>query len=138
MPKPSPVEFRAHHFLCALGFEGKGYSNGFVANMAQIVGDLRAAPDTIIEVVELTDDICTPCPKRRDTSCLNQTRIMALDRRHADALGLQVGDRLSWAEAQQRIQQRVTTDTLRRICAGCAWLDQGMCLNAVERLNAAE
>lgn len=135
---PDPVAFRAHHFLCALGFEGKGYSNRFVANMATIVEGLRDAPDTIIEVVEQTDDICAPCPKRRDTSCLNQTRIMALDRRHADALGLQIGERLSWQQAQHRIRDKITTDTLRNICAGCAWLDQGMCLNAVERLHSTD
>lgn len=132
---PDPVLFRAHHFLCALGFEGKGYSNGFVANMAQIVQRLRDAPDTMIEVIAQTDDICAPCPKRRDTSCLSQTRIMTLDQRHGAALGLQAGDRLSWAEAQQRMRDRITPDTLERICAGCAWLDHGMCRNAVARLH---
>ena len=26
------LEFRPHHFLCTLGFEGKGYSDEFVRN----------------------------------------------------------------------------------------------------------
>ena len=38
-----PIRFRPHHFLCSLGFEGKGYSEAFTANMTGIVmGRLRA------------------------------------------------------------------------------------------------
>ena len=133
---PEPVAFRAHHFLCALGFEGKGYSDRFTANMARIVEGLRAAPETVIEVVAQADDICAPCPKRRGEGCLNQTRITALDTRHAEALGLTPGDRLSWTDAQTRIRARIEVRTLDTICAGCAWLDQGMCRNAVSRLRA--
>ncbi|QPH53747.1 DUF1284 domain-containing protein [Pontivivens ytuae] len=134
----APVRFRPHHFLCALGFEGKGYSGRFVANMAGIVEGLRDAPDTAIEVVAESDDICTPCPKRRETACLNEMRIAALDRRHARALALEPGEVLSWEEAQARMRARVSPGDLAVLCVGCSWLAQGMCEGALARLHGAE
>ena len=98
-----PVTFRPHHFLCSLGFQGKGYSDAFTANMSGIVIDRLRAPggdDTVIEVTGATDDICAPCPKRRDTLCTEQDKIAALDRRHARALGLFVGSTLTWGRSQ--------------------------------------
>ena len=71
------VRYRPHHFLCSLGFEGKGYSEAFTANMAAIVmGRLRAAGGdaTLIEVTPATDDICAPCPKRRGSVARPRTR----------------------------------------------------------------
>lgn len=136
----TPLRYRPHHFLCSLGFEGKGYSDAFTANMEAIVmGRLRAeaGDDTKIEVVGLTDDICGPCTKRRGTSCTDQEKIERLDAAHARALQIDAGDRLSWAEAQTRILERVHPNTLDRICAGCAWLDQGMCKAALARLHAS-
>ena len=65
---PDPLRYRPHHFLCSLGFEGKGYSDAFTANMDAIVmGRLRASGGDAIEirVVGAADDICGPCPKRR-------------------------------------------------------------------------
>lgn len=76
------LRFRPHHFLCTVGFAGKGYSDGFTANMVRIIEDgLRAQSggDTVIEVVAATDDICNPCPKRRGTGCVSQDKIAALD-----------------------------------------------------------
>ena len=56
-----PVRYRPHHFLCSLGFEGKGYSPEFTANMAAIVMGRVRAPQgdaTVIEVADGFDDIC--------------------------------------------------------------------------------
>jgi len=135
----SAIRFRPHHFLCSLGFEGKGYSDAFTANMAAIVlGRLRAAAGETaeIEVVGQTDDICAPCPKRVCTDCLSQPLIAALDAAHAEALALTPGDRLTWGAALDRIRRRVAPEDLDRICAGCQWLDLGLCRAAVARLAA--
>ena len=87
---PTPtVQFRPHHFLCALGFQGKGYSDDFTANMVQIVDETLRAPggdDQQIEIVRNTDDICAPCPKRRGLRCSNQDGIEKLDKAHLRAL----------------------------------------------------
>ena len=48
---------RPHHMLCMQFFEGKGYSDGFVASMAAIKEKLEKE-DPQVEIVEGTDDVC--------------------------------------------------------------------------------
>ena len=135
------VTFRPLHFLCSLGFQGKGYSDDFTANMSGIVVDRLRAPggdDTVIEVTGATDDICAPCPKRRDTLCTEQDKIAALDRRHARALGLFVGSNLTWGDAKRRIVKRVPPGSLATLCAGCQWLELGLCEKALSELHVKQ
>ncbi len=138
MTRPS-LSFRPHHFLCALGFAGKGYSDVFTANMARIVDRTLRAPggaETVIAVTARADDICAPCPKRRGQGCASQARIDGLDARHADALGLRPGDRLTWGAARARMRAHVPPGALARLCAGCQWLELGLCEAALARLHA--
>lgn len=133
-----PVKYRPHHFLCSLGFEGKGYSDKFTTNMAAIVMGRLRAPDgdaTVIEVVAKTDDICAPCPKRIGTLCISQPKINALDKAHGAAINIVPGDRLTWGEAQTRIRQNVPPGSLKSLCAGCQWAEYGMCEAALARLH---
>lgn len=132
------LRYRPHHFLCSLGFQGKGYSETFTANMSAIVmGRLRApsGDDTMIEVVGATDDICAPCPKRRDALCTVQPKIERLDAAHSLALSLSPGDRLTWGEAKARIRANVPAGSLVGLCAGCEWQPYGMCDAALEQLH---
>jgi len=133
------LRYRRHHFLCSLGFEGKGYSDGFTANMAAIVmGQLRAAGGcaTLIEVTDQADAICAPCPRRQGTGCAEQARIDRLDKAHGAALGLAPGDQVIWGEALALIRARVMPGDLAQICAGCRWHAEGMCEAALARLHA--
>jgi len=133
-----PVRYRPHHLLCSLGFQGKGYSPAFVANMAAIVdGRLRAdgGDAVVIEITGAADDICAPCPRRRGSRCEAQTRVAALDTRHARALGLFAGTRLTWGEARARIARRVAPGALASLCAGCQWLEHGICEAALAELH---
>ncbi|MGO4855142.1 DUF1284 domain-containing protein [Phaeovulum sp. W22_SRMD_FR3] len=137
-PAPGPLRYRPHHFLCSLGFEGKGYSPEFTANMTAIVmGRLRAAggPEVEIEVTTTADDICTPCPARIGQGCESQGKIEKLDRAHAAALGLTAGDRLRWGAALDRMRA-LPEGILSEICAPCQWLAYGMCEAALARLRA--
>jgi len=133
------IRFRPHHFLCALGFQGKGYSGSFTANMAGIVDRLRGPDggDVPLQVTHQADAICAPCPHKRGIGCAKEAKITALDRRHASALGLADGDYLTWDDAQARIRARVAPGDLQRLCAGCAWLDLGLCEGALARLHAS-
>lgn len=132
------IRFRPHHFLCALGFQGKGYSDGFTANMAEIVDRLRGTGggDVILQVTPQADAICAPCPHKRGLGCAKSAKITALDKRHAAALGLADGDCLTWDAAQARIRAQVMPGDLQALCAGCAWLDLGLCEAALSRLHA--
>ncbi|MBW0157375.1 DUF1284 domain-containing protein [Sedimentimonas flavescens] len=134
----TPLRYRPHHFLCSLGFEGKGYSPEFTTNMTAIVmGRLRAArgDEVVIEVVEDTDDICAPCPSRRGTACGSGYHINQLDAAHAAALGLKPGDKLTWGEARERMRA-LPDNALSEICAPCQWLAFGMCTAALGRLKS--
>ena len=134
-----PLRYRPHHFLCSLGFQGKGYSDAFTANMSAIVmGRLRTPTGdaTLIDVVGAADDICAPCPKRRGKLCTSQDKINLLDRAHAAALNLAPRERLSWADAKARIRANVAPGSLKTLCAGCEWEPYGMCEAALARLHA--
>tara|TARA_A100000171_G_scaffold52680_1_gene72346 strand:- start:1260 stop:1688 length:429 start_codon:yes stop_codon:yes gene_type:complete len=133
----TPVRFRPHHFLCANGFQGKGYSSSFVENFSAIVDRLRgpAGGEIPFVIVEETDDICHPCPHRRGKKCSKQILIDSLDKRHASVLDLKVGQKLTWGEAQQKIIKYVTDDIFQEICHGCFWQKEGMCLKALRNLR---
>jgi len=134
----SNIRFRPHHFLCTVGFEGKGYSESFVDNYVRVAHGLRETPDgdqTAIEVTSGTDSICEPCPNRRDDRCETESKIRSLDEAHAKILGIRAGDRLTWGEAKEKIRTKMTVEKLRAACAPCAWLKAGMCERALVKLK---
>lgn len=132
-----PLKYRPHHFLCTIGFQGKGYSPSFVENFQAIADHLRgpAGEETPIEVVRETDSICHPCPNRTGTTCTSEAKIRALDQAHQHMLGLKVGEILTWAEAQERIVERVDDEGFDRACAPCAWKALGVCESALRELR---
>lgn len=135
----APIRFRPHHFLCALGFQGAGYSSAFTANMSDIVdGRLRdpGGENTKITVTFVADSICTPCPERRGLGCVKINTIKALDQRHAKALGLRDGQCITWGDALKRIKANVKPGSLSTLCQNCQWLELGACEGALERLHA--
>lgn len=133
-----PLQFRPHHFLCALGYRGEGYSDNFTANMTKIVAEgLKAdgGDSTVIEVIGATDDICGPCPKRRGELCTDQPKIAALDLAHSKALGVRAGDQLTWGQAKARIRSLVKPGELAQLCSGCQWLSLGYCEESLKELH---
>ena len=130
------LKFRPHHFLCSLGFRGKGYSDAFVENYTDIVERLRGpGGDAIeIEVTGSTDSVCAPCPNRRGERCETQDKIDRLDRAHAGVLNLKAGDRLTWGEAQDRIAEEFDLKTFDRVCEPCGWKSLGVCAQSLTAL----
>ncbi len=132
------IRFRPHHFLCALGYQGKGYSDAFTANMSAIVIARLRAPGggrTRIKVTNRADSVCHPCPHRRGFSCAEAPKINVLDRNHAAALKLKPGDVLTWDEARSRILANVPPGSLSVLCSSCQWFEYGMCEDALARLH---
>jgi len=125
----SNIAFRPHHFLCALCFQGKGYSPKFIENFTAIMQQLNAAEgDAVqIEVVAETDSICHPCPHRREKKCTSQDKILQLDQAHAAILKLRSGDILTWGEAKQRIKQFMAIEHFHKACEPCEWKKLGIC-----------
>jgi hypothetical protein len=130
------LPLRPHHLLCALGYRGKGYSDAFTANMTALVTHgLHEDPATVVEITPGLDAICAPCPSNLGQVCTKQDQIAALDARHADRLGLRAGDRMTWAQARDLIRRRVAPGDLGQLCAGCQWLDLGLCESALADLH---
>ena len=131
------ITFRPHHFLCSLGYQGKGYDDAFTANMDKVVANglhQKGGDDTLITVVNKADIICGPCPHRRGEGCATQDQIDKLDRNHAAALNLVDGETLSWAEVKDRIASKVNKGDLKNLCEGCQWLSYGLCEDALAQL----
>lgn len=132
------IRFRPHHFLCTLGFEGKGYSESFVKNYAEIARELRETVDgdkRMIEVVDGTDSICGPCPNRREDACETEAKIRTLDGAHAKILGVKAGDRLTWGSAKKALRENMSLEKFTTACAPCAWQKAGMCEKALTALR---
>jgi hypothetical protein len=133
------IEFRPHHFMCTLGFEGKGYSDEFVRNYGEIADRLRApdgSGDALeIRVVAESDSICMPCPNRVGRGCATETKIAQLDRAHASVLGLVTGEVLTWSDAKRRIAENMTVEKFNAACAPCSWRSMGVCEAALVRLK---
>ena len=131
------ITFRPHHFLCSLGYQGKGYDDAFTANMDHVVADglhQEGGDETLITVTREAAVICGPCPHRRGQGCASQEKIDGLDARHAARLNLVDGETLSWAEAKTRIAAKVKSGDLFDLCKGCQWLELGLCEDALAKL----
>ena len=131
------LQFRPHHFFCTLGYEGKGYSEAFVARFQEIADLLRDSPfgnDTVIEVTLFSDSICAPCPNRRGARCNTQEKITQLDQAHAEILQLKHGQRLTWKEAKERLKTHMTLEKHHEACAPCGWRALGVCEKALRGL----
>ncbi len=134
---PKTFEFRPHHFLCALSFQGKGYSSAFVQNFQDITHELRkpGGEKTLLKVTLHTDHICAPCPHRRGLSCTSQEKISLLDKNHQQVLQLKEGDILTWKEAKEKIRQSMTLEKFHQACESCQWKPLGLCEAALKELN---
>jgi hypothetical protein len=131
------IKFRPHHFMCTIGFQGHGYSLGFVKNYKKIVEKLNSDETAMIEVAGNMDSICAPCPnKLNEILCKTQDKITKLDNRHREILQLQDGEILSWKSAKIRIKKHMTVKKFDYACDGCSWKDYGVCQKALENLIA--
>ncbi len=133
------LHFRAHHFLCTLVFKGKGYSSQFIRNFQSIVNQLNGpkGDQMLIRVTQAADSICTPCPHRTEKLCAYQHKVQPLDEAHAQALGIQPGDTLTWGAAKQKIKNNISLKKFHQICASCAWKSLGVCKAALKNLSRA-
>lgn len=125
--------FRPHHFMCALSFEGHGYSAPFVQNFENICATLKARPDTPIQVIGDLDDICKACPHHKGHTCETQKKIQQLDHSHSQILNLKNGEILTWSQAKRRIAENMTIEKFQSACSTCQWQTLGVCERALKR-----
>jgi len=128
------LNIRAHHLLCLQGFQGYGYSQDFVRNMAEIIKKIGSNPE--LQIITGCDDICSYCPHRLEGVCQKDagsvSGIKDVDRRVLQYLDLKEGikgrahDFISLAKARLR-----SISDIENICGDCNWKEK--CLWFVSR-----
>jgi hypothetical protein len=130
------LAFRPHHFLCTLGFQGKGYAPSFIKNYTDIVETLQKNEEFPIDVVAGFDSICAPCPHKGAIRCAKEEKIQGFDARHSQILEIVSGSILTWKESKQRLKEKMTLEAFHQACAGCEWKSLGVCEAALKKLQA--
>lgn len=128
------IRLRGHHLLCLLGYQGKGYSDGFCANMTAVYETLRQQPDTPIEIIEGPDDICQAFPPDQPSHCLNGS-VFRKDAAILERLGLAPGRTVRWREACDRAAASVAPDDIAQLCSDCRWQPYGLCSEGVAHIR---
>jgi hypothetical protein len=64
--------------------------------------------------------------------------VVEQDARVAEVLGVQSGDVMPWADVQQKVRENVAPDDLTTLCAGCPWLEYGVCAEGIADLRAGK
>jgi uncharacterized protein len=131
---------RGHHLLCTHGFKGMGYSSGFVKVMTEIVADIRnEGADFPIQIVQGFDEACQACPHKGESRCVkgvdSHEHVLSMDERVIEHLCLQAGETYMKSDLVQRTAVKVEPDDLDRLCAGCSWLEYGVCKEGIRELK---
>lgn len=115
------IKLRAHHGMCLAFFEGKGYSTGFTAHMAQILEYLEQENPTVTVVAE-ADCICAACPHLANGICENADLVQSYDRQVLSLCGMEEHSPSDWESFSARVAERILSQGKRsEICGGCQW-----------------
>ena len=115
------IKLRAHHGMCLAFFEGKGYSAGFTAHMAQVLEYLEQK-NPIVTVVAEADCICGGCPNLTDGRCRKAALVERYDKAVLALCGMGEHSILSWREFAARVAEYILSQGKRsEICGGCQW-----------------
>lgn len=126
------MKLRGHHLLCVLGYRGRGYSKEFCENMTFIYETLRVKPDTLIEIIKGSDDICKHCPKKHHLQCEN---VYEMDSSILNKIGLCPEMKLSWSEICKQIKAKLIPEDISNLCRTCQWRSLGLCEEGVRLVN---
>lgn len=111
---------RPHHGLCLRFFQGKGYSDGFVANMGAIQSMLQSNP--MIRLVPEMDEICGSCPNNQNGTCTAQEKVLRYDEGVLRLCSLEAGQVLHYQDFARKVTQEILQPGRREeICPDCQW-----------------
>lgn len=125
------INIRPHHLLCIHGFRGKGYSDGFVKSMTNIVNEIKGNKDIKLNITYSVDDICYNCPNKiGENLCTGQEKILTLDGEVVKILNL-AEKAYSYKELYEKIKSNLTESDFARICSTCEWYSLGYCKEGI-------
>ena len=118
--KEQIYKIRAHHGLCLCFFQGRGYSESFVKNMAAIKEMLEQNP--LVCITSQTDIICEKCPNNTDGTCKSEAAVAEYDRQVLLRCNIPSGDCMPYQDFEKMVQKNILMPGKRKeICAGCQW-----------------
>ena len=124
------IEIRPHHGMCIGQFEGKGYSEEFVANMVQVIQVLELN-NPIIRLVCKADVICAKCPHNHCGECVSGQKVNNYDEICLSVCGFSENQELNWSDYQEKVKSKILDlGKIEQVCIGCCWLD--ICKNRIE------
>ena len=127
MSSKKVIDLRAHHLLCSVLFEGKGYSETFTANMTAIV-DALLEKQNLVKLRTSRDVICNDCPNlKSDGGCMLDDKIPDLDKTVLDFFDIPVSSEISSVEVFQKISKKITPEFFAYCCDECRWKKMGIC-----------
>ncbi|MDK2820592.1 MAG: uncharacterized protein PWP31_557 [Clostridia bacterium] len=118
------MKIRAHHLLCAHQFRGYGYSEDFVKRLKESLTLWQRHSEQILTIIDDYDFWCEVCPNLNTDNCNNAVK---RDNQVLEYFNLEVGAKLSVAEAQKLVLNKLNQRVANRICDGCKWLLKGYC-----------
>lgn len=109
--------------MCLYFFEGKGYSDGFTAHMAEVkdwlLGEKGSAS---LQLVGETDEICSACPHNRNGRCESAEKVNRYDNGVLQYTGLREGQELTFPEFERIVEEKILIPGHgRAICGDCQW-----------------
>lgn len=134
--EPAELRLRPHHIMCepfmALETFDRGEAFNIVATL--IKQSLETRSQTVIEVIEGTDDLCRECPLCRDARCQSpdgdETAVRKWDALVLRGLEVSYGDRLTAKHLMGLIRQKLP---LQLCLTKCRW--KNVCSVASPRLR---
>ncbi|MCL2580170.1 MAG: DUF1284 domain-containing protein [Oscillospiraceae bacterium] len=125
------MKLRPHHLLCTQGYSGKGYSPAFVENMNAITAILRTNPETPVDIVFSTDDICAHCPHMLgEDHCDRNEKVKQFDQKVIDYFGVEQ-KQYRYGELVAKVNREMTAERMDDICARCSWYPVSACKQKV-------
>jgi hypothetical protein len=125
--------------LCMLGFQGIGYTAGFIRNFQKVKRLVEQHPNLVVEVVDSCDVICLACPNMQDGECFKSGRkynekVKCIDGRVMNKLGIKPGDRFKAKDLYALVKEKIKPGDIDEICKGCDWLNLGFCPRGLANL----
>ena len=119
-PSSPLATLRPHHALCALFFEGKGYSQTFVDNMTTFLAD----SSQMLQITAGCDTLCMACPNNFNGLCSDAAKVSLFDQRTVNLTGarLQTEQAMPLYEFCQVVYDYILQQgLLAEVCSECEW-----------------
>ena len=127
-----PMKLRPHHLLCTQGFQGKGYSETFVANMKNYVKSMREVPDFRVTITDEPDDLCRACPNKLSSkACKDDEKVHRFDRSVLELFDIKPGETYCYQDLVRKIDENMSEDKMKNICGDCSWFKVSACMKNV-------